>query len=75
MRCYKPCFRFTSDLVSSFIRDLKTKCLSKPGNPGFWDRVKEAGRDLGLISKQEAKKHGGDSDVSENEAGEVSSDC
>ncbi|PPQ66770.1 hypothetical protein CVT26_009756 [Gymnopilus dilepis] len=62
------------DAWNSFIRDLKTKCLSKPGNPGFWDRVKEAGRELGLISKQEAKKHGGDSDVSENEAGEVSSD-
>ncbi|KAF8895028.1 SPOC like C-terminal domain-containing protein [Gymnopilus junonius] len=58
------------DAWNAFIRDLKSKCLSRPGNPGFWQHVKKVGRDLGLISKQEAKKQGGDSDVSENEAGE-----
>ena len=34
--------------------------------------MKEVGRDLSLISNQEAKKQGGKSDITENEAGEVS---
>jgi hypothetical protein len=34
--------------------------------------VKEVGRDLSLISNQEAKNQGGKSDITENEAGEVS---
>ena len=55
----------------SFLRDLKTKCSSKPGNPAFWKAVKEVGRDLSLISNQEAKRQGGQSDITENEAGEV----
>lgn len=38
----------------------------------FWKEVCAKGRDLGLISKQEAKNHLGDSEVTENEAGEVS---
>jgi hypothetical protein len=33
--------------------------------------VKEVGRDLSLISNQEAKNQGGKSDITENEAGEV----
>lgn len=34
--------------------------------------MKEVGRDLSLISNQEARKQGGKSDITENEAGEVS---
>jgi len=48
------------------------KCSSKPGNPTFWKAVQEVGRDLSLISNQEAKKQGGESSITENEAGEVS---
>ncbi|KDR84736.1 hypothetical protein GALMADRAFT_233050 [Galerina marginata CBS 339.88] len=58
------------DAWNVFIRDLKGKCLSKPGNSDFWRQVKEVGKDIGLIGKQEAKKHGGDSAVTENEVGE-----
>lgn len=60
------------DLSTRFIRDLKEKCLTKPGNPHFWEKIQGVGRELSLINKQEAKKQGGDSDVTENEAVEVS---
>jgi len=55
---------------NTFLRDLKIKCSSKPGNPTFWNAVQEVGRDLSLISSQEAKKQGGESSITENEAGE-----
>ncbi|KAF8168356.1 ku80-like protein [Crassisporium funariophilum] len=58
------------DAWNTFLRDLKGKCLSKPGNPSFWAEVQNHGRELGLISTQEAKKQGGKSSVTENEAGE-----
>ncbi|KAF8971598.1 SPOC domain-like protein [Flammula alnicola] len=59
------------DAWNSFVGGLKEKCLSKPGNPDFWKAVQEVGRDLSLISKQEAKKYGGESHINENESGEV----
>ncbi|KAF9480417.1 SPOC domain-like protein [Pholiota conissans] len=55
---------------NSFIVDLKQKCLSKAGNLDFWRAVQDFGRGLSLISKQEAKQQGGESDVTENDAGE-----
>ena len=60
---------------SSFLRNLKEKCLSKPGNPEFWSDVKKIGRDLSLISKGEAKKQGGLSSIEDNEAEEVRFFC
>lgn len=68
------CFT-TSLCVSSFLCDLKEKCLSKPGNPEFWSDVKKVGRDLSLISKGEAKKQGGLSSIADDEAEEVRSFC
>ena len=57
----------------SFLRNLKEKCLSTPGNPEFWSNVIRVGRDLSLISKREAKKQGGLSSVADDEAEEVRS--
>lgn len=59
----------------SFLRNLKEKCLSKPGNPEFWSDVKKVGRDLSLISKGEAKKQGGLSSIADDEAEEVCFIC
>ncbi|KAJ3514927.1 hypothetical protein NLJ89_g2081 [Agrocybe chaxingu] len=58
------------DAWNGFMHEIKDKCLSKPGNPSFWEAVRQVGRELSLISKQEAGKQGGDSTVTENEAGE-----
>jgi len=46
--------------------------MSEPGNPAFWEHVKDAGRNMSLISVQEAKRQGASSAITENEAGEVS---
>ncbi|KAG5646900.1 hypothetical protein DXG03_001976 [Asterophora parasitica] len=56
------------DAWNAFLTDLKYKCTSTPGNPQFWDKVKNYGRTLSLISDEEAKKHGGASDITEREA-------
>ncbi|KAF9560191.1 SPOC domain-like protein [Agrocybe pediades] len=53
-----------------FMRDLKKQCLARGGNEEFWERVKEVGRDMSLISVQEAKRQGVSSAITENEAGE-----
>jgi ATP-dependent DNA helicase 2 subunit 2 len=37
----------------------------------FWAHVKDIGRSLSLISRTEAKKYGGMSDVSDKQAEEV----
>uniref|UniRef100_A0A8H7Y8Y4 ATP-dependent DNA helicase II subunit 2 n=1 Tax=Psilocybe cubensis TaxID=181762 RepID=A0A8H7Y8Y4_PSICU len=58
------------DAWNAFLRDLKEKCLTKPGNPNFWDKIRDVGRRLSLISKHEAKKLGGISDVTGDEAEE-----
>lgn len=63
----------TSLCVPSFLRDLKEKCLSKPGNPEFWSDVKKVGRHFSLISKGEAKKQGSLSSIADVEAEEVRS--
>lgn len=59
-------------LTTRFLRDLKDKCLTKPGNPHFWEKIQEVGRGLSLISQHEAKKLGGVSEVTGDEAEEVS---
>jgi Ku C terminal domain like len=61
--------------LSSFLLSLKDTCLSKPGNLEFWSDVKKIGRDLSLISKTEAKKLGGLSSITDDEAEEVRSSC
>jgi len=66
------CIQSTQSGPYRFIRDLKDKCKSKPGNPGFWKVVQESDRQLSLISINEAKKQGGESNITENEAGDVS---
>jgi len=60
------------DSWNGFIRELRGKCQSKPGNSAFWKEVCEVGRELSLISNKEAKKQGGQSKVTEKEAAEVS---
>lgn len=60
------------DSWNEFIRELRGKCQSKPGNPAFWKEVCEVGKELSLISNKEAKKQGGQSKVTEKEAAEVS---
>lgn len=58
---------------SSFLVDLKSACLEgKPGNPGFWERVTDLGRDISLVSKSEAMRLGGRSHITEAQATEVS---
>ena len=60
------------------MRELRETCLEKkPGNKGFWDKVRGVGRPLSFISSAEATKAGGKSDISESEAQEVclSSNC
>jgi len=47
------------------------KELCDTTNPQFWEAVTQLGRDISLISVQEAKRLGGDSKVSENAATEV----
>ena len=53
------------------LQDLKSKCMSQPGNQEFWSQVTSVGRDLSLISDKEAKQHGGTSNISERKAEEV----
>ncbi|KAJ8520350.1 hypothetical protein ONZ45_g2822 [Pleurotus djamor] len=53
------------DEWNTFIKDLKETCTSTPGNPAFWSEVQQVGRSIGLITKTEAKKHDGESSVSE----------
>jgi len=42
------------DAWNTFIRELKEKCMAKPGNLKFWKEVRENDKGLGLISKEEA---------------------
>ncbi|KAF8807166.1 SPOC domain-like protein [Phlegmacium glaucopus] len=58
------------DAWNTFLRNLKEKCLTKPGNPEFWSDVKKIGRDLSLISRVEAKTQGGLSSVADDEVEE-----
>jgi ATP-dependent DNA helicase 2 subunit 2 len=59
--------------VIRFLPELKQSCISEPGNKQFWEHIKKAGREMGLISEWEAQKYGGISNVSEAEAIEVRS--
>ncbi len=57
----------------SFLMDLKSACLEgAPGNPEFWERVTDLGRDISLVSKSEAMRLGGKSNITEAQATEVS---
>lgn len=68
------CARAMFSLVSSthgehrFMKDLKDKCTSEPGNRQFWAEIRTIGRRMSLISDKEAEDHGGTSDVSESGA-------
>jgi hypothetical protein len=46
--------------------------LNSPGNPAFWDEVKKLGPKGNLIADPEARQYSGTSDVSEEDAEEVS---
>lgn len=54
-----------------FMKDLRDKCTSEPGNRQFWVQVQEAGRSMSLISDKEAEEHGGTSAISESKAEKV----
>ncbi|KAK0198079.1 SPOC domain-like protein [Armillaria mellea] len=57
------------DAWNEFLLDLKKKCKSTPGNPEFWRELQNIGRSISLISDQEAKEKGGESnDVTESKA-------
>lgn len=59
-------------LLYRFLPELKSKCLnSTPGNKEFWSEVQTEGRALSLISDKEAKKNGGSSNASEDDAVKV----
>ena len=54
------------------LRGLKKDCLGEHGNKDFWAELQKLGRDMSLISAQEAKRVGAISDVSEAAAEKVS---
>ncbi|KAJ6569542.1 SPOC like C-terminal domain-containing protein [Mycena capillaripes] len=56
------------DAWNSFMKDLREKCASEPGNRQFWAQVQKAGRQMSLISDKEAEEHGGTSSISESKA-------
>ncbi|KAJ6498003.1 SPOC domain-like protein [Mycena vitilis] len=56
------------DAWNTFMKDLRDKCASEPGNRQFWAHVQKAGRKIGLISNEEAEEHGGTSSISESKA-------
>ncbi|EMD41347.1 hypothetical protein CERSUDRAFT_146244 [Gelatoporia subvermispora B] len=59
------------DAWNAFLRQLHEVCLeSKPGNKEFWTHVQGEGRTISLISKSEASKFGGTSDVTDAYAAE-----
>ncbi|KAJ7652019.1 SPOC like C-terminal domain-containing protein [Mycena polygramma] len=59
------------DAWNTFMKDLRDKCASEPGNRQFWAHVQKAGRKISLISNEEAEEHGGTSSISESKAEKV----
>ncbi|KAL0945550.1 hypothetical protein HGRIS_014711 [Hohenbuehelia grisea] len=55
---------------NDFLQKLKETCTSSGGDKAFWAGVTARSSEMGLISKKEAKKHGGTSSISEVEADE-----
>ncbi|OCH84687.1 ku80-like protein [Obba rivulosa] len=54
------------DAWNAFLRQLRHVCLEeRPGNKDFWEHVQGEGREISLISKSEASKFGGASDVTD----------
>ncbi|PCH33115.1 SPOC domain-like protein [Wolfiporia cocos MD-104 SS10] len=54
-----------------FLRNLREACTTGKGDKGFWQLVKNQGRELSLISDVEAANQGGQANVTESEAAEV----
>ena len=75
MRCCYSCSVVARKLMMMgqrrFMEDLKDKCTKKKGNPEFWEKVKEVGREISMISDEEAKRHGGTSQYTEDQAVQV----
>ncbi|KAG5221318.1 SNF2-family ATP dependent chromatin remodeling factor snf [Salix suchowensis] len=57
-------------LRETCLKGLKTVCASSPGNSTFWSAVQKHNETLNLITKAEARKHGGFSLISASEAEE-----
>jgi hypothetical protein len=65
------CVNFLDEMCR-FIERLHAKCVnSKPGNMEFWGAVRKIGVELSYITDEEAKKVGGSSDKTTNDATEV----
>ena len=61
-----------TECMDRFVRELRDTCLEqKPGNRDFWDKVRSVGRPLSFITKPEASKAGGKSNITESEAQKV----
>ncbi|CAL1697373.1 unnamed protein product [Somion occarium] len=59
------------DAWNEFLRDLRKTCLEdEPGNKQFWSDATALGRGISLISKSEASKEGGRSNISDATAAE-----
>ncbi|KAK0232849.1 SPOC domain-like protein [Armillaria fumosa] len=57
------------DAWNKFLLELKKKCKATPGNPEFWRELQNIGRSISLISDEEAREKGGESDdVTESKA-------
>ncbi|KAK0456861.1 SPOC domain-like protein [Armillaria borealis] len=57
------------DAWNEFLLELKKKCKAIPGNPEFWKELQSIGRSISLISDEEAREKGGESDdVTESKA-------
>lgn len=60
------------DAWNEFLSELKTRCTEpRTGKPKFWNKVSALGRSISLISKSEAAKQHGKSDITEAKAAEV----
>lgn len=60
------------DAWNEFLSELKARCTEpRTGKPKFWTKVSALGRSISLISKSEAAKQHGKSDITEAKAAEV----
>ncbi|KAG7450798.1 SPOC domain-like protein [Guyanagaster necrorhizus] len=57
------------DAWNEFLMELKKKCNATPGNLEFWGELQNIGRPISLISDEEAREQGGESEnVTESKA-------
>jgi hypothetical protein len=68
----RGCGHAWTDLPYSFARQLRTACHGKPGNAALWREVQKVGPRGGLITQDEASQYSGYSEISQEEAEEVS---